>query len=184
MSSTTKIPTSCCGKSGNQGCVCASQAKCKSHLPRHSSPIFDTANSSMTGSCGKQSALNCTCEKATTENTVAGARCSCRMSPIPYHFPLPDPILPANALEHSTDGMISQALAPPAHALVNVQPPRTLKSAAPPVPAANVQPVRSVPCQILRLHIDIVADACSCEKAPDGGQLPTEIDFTTKAAGA
>ncbi|KAL8749164.1 MAG: hypothetical protein Q9199_007854 [Rusavskia elegans] len=57
--SSTKIPTSCCGKSGNQGCVCASQAKC---------------------SCGKQSALNCTCEKASTENTVAGARCSCRMS--------------------------------------------------------------------------------------------------------
>jgi len=28
------------------------------------------------------------------------------------------------------------------------------------------------------------ADACSCEKAADGGVLPTETDFTTKAAGA
>ena len=27
-------------------------------------------------------------------------------------------------------------------------------------------------------------DACSCEKASDGGILPTETDFTTKAAGA
>ncbi|KAL8825806.1 MAG: hypothetical protein Q9170_007653 [Blastenia crenularia] len=26
--------------------------------------------------------------------------------------------------------------------------------------------------------------ACSCEKAPDGGLLPTETDFTTKASGA
>ncbi len=24
-------------------------------------------------------------------------------------------------------------------------------------------------------------DACSCEKAPDGGLLPGEVDFTTKA---
>ena len=31
---------------------------------------------------------------------------------------------------------------------------------------------------------DSKADACSCEKAPDGGLLPTETDFTTKAAGA
>ncbi|CAD6586140.1 MAG: hypothetical protein ASARMPREDX12_002283 [Alectoria sarmentosa] len=28
------------------------------------------------------------------------------------------------------------------------------------------------------------ANACSCEKAADGGVLPTETDFTTKAAGA
>lgn len=55
------VPTTCCGKSG-EACVCAAQAKC---------------------SCGKQSALSCTCEKANTENTVAGARCSCRKIP-PY----------------------------------------------------------------------------------------------------
>ena len=55
MPTATK-PTTCCGKSG-QGCVCASQAKC---------------------SCGKQSAMNCSCEKAATENTLTGARCSCR----------------------------------------------------------------------------------------------------------
>ena len=51
-------PTTCCGRSG-EACVCASQAKC---------------------SCGKQSALNCNCKKAKTENTVTGARCSCRKS--------------------------------------------------------------------------------------------------------
>ena len=55
---TMTVPSTCCGRSG-QDCVCAAQAKC---------------------SCGKQSALKCTCEKANTENTVSGARCSCRMS--------------------------------------------------------------------------------------------------------
>ena len=50
------VPSTCCGRAGGQ-CICASQAKC---------------------SCGKQSALKCNCEKATTENKVEGARCSCR----------------------------------------------------------------------------------------------------------
>ena len=58
---TMTVPTSCCGRSG-QSCVCASNAKC---------------------SCGKQSALHCNCEKAKTENVVAGARCSCR-KPLSY----------------------------------------------------------------------------------------------------
>lgn len=34
-----------------------------------------------TCSCGKQSALHCTCAKSTTENKVDGARCSCRARP-------------------------------------------------------------------------------------------------------
>jgi hypothetical protein len=34
-----------------------------------------------TCSCGKQSALQCNCEKATTENSVSGDRCSCRARP-------------------------------------------------------------------------------------------------------
>lgn len=55
---TMTVPSTCCGRSG-EACVCATQAKC---------------------SCGKQSALECNCEKAKTENTVAGARCSCRKS--------------------------------------------------------------------------------------------------------
>ena len=62
---TMTVPTSCCGRSG-QSCVCASKAKC---------------------SCGKQSALHCNCEKAKTENVVAGARCSCRKQP-----PIPLPV--------------------------------------------------------------------------------------------
>ena len=32
--------------------------------------------------------------------------------------------------------------------------------------------------------LTLALDACSCEKAADGGQLPTETDFTTKASGA
>jgi hypothetical protein len=52
-------PTStCCKTSGDGSCVCAAQAKC---------------------SCGKESALHCTCNKAAAENTVSGARCSCSM---------------------------------------------------------------------------------------------------------
>lgn len=62
------VPTTCCGRSDGN-CVCAAQAKC---------------------SCGKQSALNCNCEKAPTENTVAGARCSCRKClPAPLSLPPP-----------------------------------------------------------------------------------------------
>ena len=53
------VPVSCCGRSG-EGCLCASQAKC---------------------SCGAQSALKCNCERANVENSISGARCSCRKSP-------------------------------------------------------------------------------------------------------
>ncbi|RFU36288.1 hypothetical protein B7463_g35, partial [Scytalidium lignicola] len=51
--------STCCGKSG-EGCVCATQAKC---------------------SCGQKNALHCTCNKAETENKIAGPRCSCRARP-------------------------------------------------------------------------------------------------------
>lgn len=50
--------STCCKTNPSGGCVCAAQAKC---------------------SCGKESALHCTCNKSTTENTIQGARCSCRM---------------------------------------------------------------------------------------------------------
>ncbi|GAB7364582.1 hypothetical protein MBLNU230_g5389t1 [Neophaeotheca triangularis] len=53
-SATAAVPATCCGREG--GCVCAQEAKC---------------------SCGKQAALHCDCERAQTENVVAGARCSC-----------------------------------------------------------------------------------------------------------
>ncbi|CZS89690.1 related to Cu-binding metallothionein [Rhynchosporium agropyri] len=52
-------PSTCCRKSG-QVCVCAGQAKC---------------------SCGERSALQCSCDKASTENKVTGPRCSCRARP-------------------------------------------------------------------------------------------------------
>lgn len=50
--------TTCCKTSQDGSCVCAAQAKC---------------------SCGQQSALHCSCNKASSENTVSGPRCSCRM---------------------------------------------------------------------------------------------------------
>lgn len=49
------VPSTCCKRDGS-GCVCAKEATC---------------------SCGKQKALHCTCEKAATENKIAGATCSC-----------------------------------------------------------------------------------------------------------
>src|SRR5271156_6193742 len=55
ISSNMVKPGTCCGKGDN--CVCAQQATC---------------------SCGQQSAMNCTCDKKATENTVTGPRCSCR----------------------------------------------------------------------------------------------------------
>jgi hypothetical protein len=66
------VPTTCCGRSGGE-CVCAAQAMC---------------------SCGKQSALHCTCEKATTENVLAGPRCSCSMSPSPFFHSHLSPLPP------------------------------------------------------------------------------------------
>lgn len=54
---TTQPPSTCCNRTPG-ACTCATQAKC---------------------SCGKNDALNCTCEKAVTENKVQGPRCSCRM---------------------------------------------------------------------------------------------------------
>lgn len=51
---TAAIPATCCGREG--GCICAKEATC---------------------SCGKQAAMHCNCEKAATENKLAGARCSC-----------------------------------------------------------------------------------------------------------
>lgn len=54
--------TTCCKTTQDGSCVCAAQAKC---------------------SCGQQSALNCSCNKASSENTVSGPRCSCRMQ---FHY--------------------------------------------------------------------------------------------------
>ncbi|OAL00497.1 hypothetical protein IQ06DRAFT_293824 [Phaeosphaeriaceae sp. SRC1lsM3a] len=45
----------CCGRNNGE-CVCAKEATC---------------------SCGKQPALQCTCEKATTENKLPTSTCAC-----------------------------------------------------------------------------------------------------------
>ncbi|KAF2473365.1 uncharacterized protein BDR25DRAFT_282856 [Lindgomyces ingoldianus] len=49
----------CCGRNNGE-CVCAKEATC---------------------SCGKQPALQCTCEKAATENKIAGSTCACGKRP-------------------------------------------------------------------------------------------------------
>ncbi|BDD54941.1 hypothetical protein MPDQ_004027 [Monascus purpureus] len=54
------VPLSCCKNSQDGSCICAAQAKC---------------------SCGKENALHCTCDKASSENTITGSRCSCRARP-------------------------------------------------------------------------------------------------------
>ncbi|KAF1959793.1 hypothetical protein CC80DRAFT_489879 [Byssothecium circinans] len=45
----------CCGRNNGE-CVCAQEAKC---------------------SCGKQPALQCTCDKAATENKLPTSTCAC-----------------------------------------------------------------------------------------------------------
>ncbi|QQK39919.1 copper resistance protein Crd2 [Penicillium digitatum] len=50
----------CCKITKDGSCVCAAQAKC---------------------SCGQQSALHCSCNRASSENVVSGPRCSCRSRP-------------------------------------------------------------------------------------------------------
>jgi hypothetical protein len=56
------VASTCCKTTQGAGCVCAAQAKC---------------------SCGKESALHCTCNKASSENEISGPRCSCRKLNLP-----------------------------------------------------------------------------------------------------
>lgn len=72
------VPSSCCKRDGSS-CVCAKEATC---------------------SCGKQKALHCTCEKASTENKVAGATCSCGTSQTLPPGILECPLHPASSPKH------------------------------------------------------------------------------------
>lgn len=45
------------------------------------SPFSCSTAKQATCSCGKESALHCSCDKAATENSVSGPRCSCRARP-------------------------------------------------------------------------------------------------------
>ncbi|TPX18365.1 uncharacterized protein E0L32_011740 [Thyridium curvatum] len=84
MATMVMKPTTCCGK-GEAGCVCGKFAMGLPH--RISSPCLSTTDKALFTaqqakcSCGQQSALHCTCNKASTENTVTGPRCSCRARP-------------------------------------------------------------------------------------------------------
>ena len=118
------VPSTCCGRSG-EACVCASQAKC---------------------SCGKQSAMNCNCEKANTENTVTGARCSCRESTLSFSHFLFSGLLPflahtSSTLQEYTNLPMLQARVLLVHALVIELPLRMLKSRDRLVLAEHVQQV-------------------------------------------
>lgn len=69
--------STCCGK-GNTECACGKhQSDSQSNRPLTALLLAQQA----TCSCGKQSALHCTCAKAGSENKVAGPRCSCRARP-------------------------------------------------------------------------------------------------------
>ncbi len=163
------VPTTCCGRSGGD-CVCASQAKC---------------------SCGKQSALHCDCQKASTENTVAGPRCSCSKAPCST-FLLTFPRLRHHQM------IVNERESPELTLLVvGARPAGECNCDR---AAAENSKVSGQTCSCgqraagtcytcgcaYMLRSPTLTDsgsigACTCEKAADGGLLPGETDFTTKA---
>ncbi len=78
---------------------------------------------------------------------------------------------------------LSQELVRLANALVTARTQRTKKSLGLHVPVVRELPVRMNDldwcCRLLTLLR--LSGSCTCEKAADGGRLPDEIDFTTKA---
>ncbi|KFA80028.1 hypothetical protein S40288_01835 [Stachybotrys chartarum IBT 40288] len=74
--------STCCGK-GNSECACGTSPPPPtppSCNPRKLTSLSVTAKQA-TCSCGKNSAMHCTCSKAPSENDVSGPRCSCRARP-------------------------------------------------------------------------------------------------------
>lgn len=72
--------STCCGQ-GSSACACG-KLRFSLHYPLS---VRTCANNSTaqkaTCSCGKQSALHCSCDKKATENEITGPRCSCRARP-------------------------------------------------------------------------------------------------------
>ncbi len=87
--------------------------------------LLQTANTKISASeakcsCGAKSALHCSCDKASIENEVTGARCSCRKSPSDL----------TTSISHSSNQKNQElALLEPAHAIV--LPLKTLLQVAP-----------------------------------------------------
>ncbi|TRX92094.1 hypothetical protein FHL15_006961 [Xylaria flabelliformis] len=78
----TKATPTCCGKNSGSECVCGKSQNIFFSLPVYSgADISRPTAKQATCSCGKQSALHCTCQKAAAENALGGARCSCRARP-------------------------------------------------------------------------------------------------------
>ena len=86
-SQVAQASSTCCGKATGGDCVCGkSFTERSSQMDKHSGQREANATSVCTAqqakcSCGKEKALNCSCDKAASENTVAGARCSCHARP-------------------------------------------------------------------------------------------------------
>jgi len=141
----------CCGREG--GCVCAKEAKC---------------------SCGKQSALHCNCEKAQTENTISGARCSCSK----YHARL----RLCSSFRADTPFQTNVPLVPvPAAVLLK----RMQSHLVLPAPVASDLPVRPFQrsCSVVQSISNIYRlDSCTCSGTEKGAESrdDLETDFTTK----
>jgi hypothetical protein len=121
-------------------------------------------------SCGQHSAMHCTCEKKATENTIAGPRCSCSMVFVPattsslLTCTLQEPDQLANVLAIALRVRIRRWWE--LHALVGK--------------GLLVRVVEPLYNRTLLMPMSFLG-SCTCEKAADGGLLPDEIDFTTKA---
>jgi hypothetical protein len=87
--------------------------------------------------------------------------------------------LPSLLVHFNTNSL--QALVLLANALVIVPPPRISLLLDPSAPVVPDPPVGYPPLAGQVLGTDLFVDACTCEKATDGGINPNEIDFTTKA---
>ena len=149
------VPVTCCGRSG-EWCLCASQARC---------------------SCGAQSALNCNCERANAENSPSGARCSCRKSLyLPCSFRIINELTRSLSILYS-EGARRQGQCNCDRAdTENVVSGNTCECGK--RRAGNAQ-AGHYACRPRFSQVSPL-DACTCEKASDGGSFPEEVDFTTK----
>lgn len=120
-------------------------------------------------SCGKQTAMNCNCEKKATENTLAGPRCSCSMtlSIFASYNADADPSGARPAGECTCDRAQTENQKPMGATC-----------------GCGKRADGRYECYNLSRNLLTwlpLQGSCTCEKAPDGGLLPEEIDFTTKA---
>nr|POF04091.1 hypothetical protein CFP56_21846 [Quercus suber] len=130
------VPATCCGREG--GCVCAKEATC---------------------SCGKKSALHCDCEKASAENVVAGARCSCSESALPSN-----PSSPVRSHTDLLNGWFHVDQRPAGEC--------TCSRAG----AENAKPAAGSTCACGKRS----SDSCTCGGTEAGVSSELETDFTTK----